>query len=154
MLSTAVTTVYSISGRRINEYPMMKSQEHPHTLNKACHIVNLSTTKPQHGLTWDGTQASAVICRPLTAWAMAQARCLLLTLTLSSRGRHALKMSQPCESSDPFSHNGTTTSIILSTKFVKFYAIYENYGSNNGKERSWPREEQSEVWRSKQPCSN
>ena len=74
--------------------------------------------------------------------------------TVSSTVRYALKKSQPSESSSPSSYNSTTTSIILSTKFVKFYAIYENYGSNNGNERSRPREEQSEVWRSKQPCSN
>jgi hypothetical protein len=73
---------------------------------------------------------------------MAQALSLLLAfsesrrLTVSSRVLHVLKNVPTRETSFPSSHNGMTVSIILSTKFVKFHPIYENYGSNNGNERS------------------
>jgi len=81
MLSIADSKVYSISElTSIQLYSHSNTPTHPHTLSKAWHTANLSTTKPQHGLTWDGTQAFAVSGRPLTAWAMAQTPCFLLAM--------------------------------------------------------------------------
>jgi hypothetical protein len=118
----------------------MKSQEHPHTLSKACQFVDNKTT------TWTnlGRNTGLRSDSPATDRLINGTGHLLLASYVAGVGMPS-NLSQTCESSVPSSLHATT-SIILSTKFVKLYAIYENYGSNNRKEQSWPREEQSEVW--------